>query len=51
MVRKSVAGAAKNGVLAFKHRLEEGAAFGDILVDHKLLVIGGDKEDHCCLNG
>lgn len=38
----------KDGGLAFEHVLDEDAALGDFLVDDKLLIIGGDEEDHLC---
>jgi len=37
--------------LAFEHLLDKGAALGNVLVDDELLVVGGDKEDHCMSSG
>jgi len=44
-------GGVRSSVLAFQHLLDEGAALSNVLVDNKLLVIGGDEEDHCCSSG
>ena len=49
MVRCGIAGRAWNSVLAFEHIFDEDAALSDFLVDNKLLIIGGDEEDHRCL--
>ena len=38
----------RSSVLAFQLLLDEAAALGNLLIDKKPFVIGGDEGDHRC---